>query len=108
MPDAQLDLQEAAEVPGWEEVLRRIRGARTASLEKIQSRWFDTIDKVDHARLCADEKEYYHRVRLRAVENEVGGRWLTDDRGAADVQEEVWRFGARLRLGLPVLPWLHD
>ena len=42
------------------------------------------------------------------MENEIGGRWLTDDRGAAEVPEEAWRFGARLRLGLPVLPWLRE
>ena len=47
---------------------------------------------------------YYDKVRISALKNDVGGRWLVDDRGAAEMLPEEWNYGARLRLGVTILP----
>ena len=59
---------------------------------------------MDYGRLVEGAITYYDKVRLSALKNDVGGRWLVDDRGAAEMLPEEWNYGARLRLGVTILP----
>ena len=106
--DATFSLVPAIDSLGWEQLVERLRECASGDTWKLQAAWTKQVDAQDMQRLYSGATTDYERARYLSLRNTVGGRWLTDDRDAPQMESRVWCIGARLRLGMPTLSCLSS
>ena len=80
--DGALEMVVGAEVVEWAAIVQVAGKADPKAMCKMQSRWTMAMDDVDLAKLQREAKSYEDRVRYVALQNNIGGKWTAEVRGA--------------------------
>ena len=98
---ASLHLVDVADARPWSTAEALLLEGGSGISSKLLARWWPAVDTVDLAVLVHNSPDAHQRTRLRALQNSIGGRWLSDDWIPEELESRAWAVAARIRLGLP-------